>query len=138
MASLGDFQKAVFKALSSAADLTSIVGDRIFDDTPHDKETANTAFPRVTIGDQVGAEAGSDTHDATDITITLHAWSRSAGRMQCLEMLNAMREALHKKEHFVADGVLIYLYFQAHETQKDPDGETYHGIISFRGLLQTG
>lgn len=136
MAFLTDFQAGVFKALNSWPALTDIVGVRIFDDTPHDKETADTAFPRVTIGDQIGTEAASDTHDASDIVITLHAWSRAPGRKQCLDMISAMIEALNRKDMAVSDGVVVFLSYEAHETQKDPDGETYHGIVRFRGLYQ--
>jgi Protein of unknown function (DUF3168) len=136
MGQFSDFQSAVFRALNAEPALTAIVGARIFDDVPHEKETASTILPRVTIGDQSGVEAGSDTHDAADISITLHAWSRLPGRKECLNILSAMIEALHKKQHAVAEGVLVYLYYEAHETQKDPDGETYHGIIRFNGLMQ--
>ncbi len=138
MGQFSDFQSAVFRALNAEPTLTVIVGARIFDDVPHEKETASTILPRVTIGDQSGSEAGSDTHDASEITITLHAWSRKPGRKECLDMLSAMIEALHNKSHAVAEGVIVHLLYDAHETQKDPDGETYHGIIRFNGLMQFG
>ena len=138
MASFSDFQSAVYRALMAEPSVTAIVNTRIFDDVPHEKETPATALPRISIGDQTGTEAGSDTHDASEITITLHAWSRSPGRSECLNMITAMIDALHKKDHAVADGVLVYLNYDAHETQKDPDGETYHGIVRFTGLMQFG
>ena len=136
MGQFSDFQGAVFRALNAEPLLTAIVGTRIFDDTPHEAETAATTLPRVTLGDQSGSEAGSDSHDASEISITLHAWSRKPGRKECLDILSAIIKALHKKEHAVSEGVLVYLYYENHETQKDPDGETYHGIIRLSGLMQ--
>lgn len=138
MAFLTDFQGAVSKSLNAWPALTAIVGTRIFDDVPHGSEATSTAFPRVTIGEQIGTEDGSDSHDATTLSITLHAWSRSPGRKQCLDMLSEMIVALHNKSHFVANGVLVFLLYEGHETTKDPDGETYHGIIRFGGLYQFG
>lgn len=138
MPAFADFQSAVSSALKGWPALSAIVGVRVFDDVPHASESTNTAYPRVTIGEQTGEEAGSDTHDASTMTITIRAWSRAPGRLECLRMLDAIRDAVHNKSLFVAHGVLVMLLYQGHETQKDPDGETYQGIIRFAGLYQYG
>ena len=138
MGAFSEFQSAVYRALMAEPSVAAIVGTRVFDDVPHEKETASTVLPRITIGDQSGDEQGGDSFDAAEMTITLHAWSRSPGRKECLDMISAMIDALHKKDLAVADGVLVYLNYDAHETQKDPDGETYHGIVRFTGLFQFG
>ena len=138
MGTLVDFQSAIWRALQAEPTLTALVSTRIFDDTPHESETTSTVFPRVTIGEQTGREDGSDTHDAIAISITIHAWSRAAGRKECLNILSAINTALHNKSHAVATGLIVFLLYDEHETQREPDGETSHGIIRFSGLLQYG
>lgn len=133
-----DFQMAVSAALKSWPALAAIVGVKVFDDVPHKSEPIDTSFPYVTIGEQSGDEAGSDTHNAAEMKVAIRAWSRAPGRLQCLQMLDVIRDALHDKSLFVATGLVVFLLYEAHETQKDPDGETYQGIIRFKGLYQYG
>lgn len=138
MAAFADLQSAVYAALMGEPAVTAIVSTRIFDDIPHEQESTSTAFPRITIGEQDGEEAGADDMDISQVSITVHAWSRSAGRKECLNLLSAIVKSIHRKEHFVANGVLVFLIYGSHETTKEPDGETYHGAVTFNGLLQFG
>lgn len=138
MSFLSEFQSAIYKALMAEPSLREIVGTRIFDDVPHEAETISTVFPRVTIGDQSAEVAGSDTHDAMVIAVELHAWSRMAGRKECLDIVTAIIDALHDKQHGVGEGVLVHLFYEGHETDKEGDGETYHAAVRFSGLYQFG
>jgi hypothetical protein len=138
MGAFRDFQEAVRGALNSEPTLTAIVGTKIFDDVPHASEAISTAYPYVTIGDQIGAEAGTSDSDAAEVTVTLHAWTRAPGRLECLAMLDGIRTALHNKSLATPLGVIVYLNYQSHQTLRDPDGETYHGVITFLGLHQYG
>lgn len=138
MGAFANFQDAVRAALNSEPSLTAIVGTRIFDDVPHAKESISTAYPRVSIGDQNGTESGASDAEAATISIAIHAWSRAPGRLECLRMLDAIRKALHDRQLAVSEGVIVFLNYQSHETSKDPDGETYHGIARFEGFYQYG
>lgn len=134
-----DLQKAVFSALNGNAALTAIVGaGKIFDDVPVMGEATSPSFPFVTIGDQSGEENGASDVDAADMTITVHAWSRGAGKAQALAMLDAIRDALHNKSHAVSTGVLVFLNYDGHETASEQDRETFHGVIRFTGFYQYG
>lgn len=134
-----EFQIAVRAALNSNPVLVALIGaDKVLDDVPHGSEPSAPAYPYVTIGDQVGVEDGSDTHQAADMSISVHAWSRYAGRLECLRMLDAIRDAVHDKSLFVSDGTIVLLLYASHETFRDGDGETRHGVIRFGGLYQYG
>lgn len=133
-----DFQTAVLGALKGHAGLVAIVGTKIFDDVPHASESAASDYPRVSIGEQSGEEDGAGDVDAAAVQITLHAWSRLPGRNECLRILDCMRDAVHNKSLFVSTGVLVRLDYMGHETLKEADGETYHGIVRFEGLYQYG
>lgn len=138
MLALDEVQEAVYKALVAEPRVTALAAARVYDDVPHSAEGTSPAMPYIVIGDQSGTEAGSSDHDAIEITITLHTWSRAPGKRETLKLLSAINTALHKKSHAMASGFLVYLQYDGHETQKDQDGETNHGIIRFNGLLQYG
>lgn len=130
-------QTAVYAALKSEPTLTALVGSRIYDDVPHSQETTTPAFPYVTIGEQTEVEAGADDIDLVDMTITLHCWSRAAGKKEAQDIMHAMRRALHNKSHPTSEGVIVFLLFDfAEGPSRDPDGETYHGVIRFKSLFQ--
>ena len=95
MPGFADFQSAVWKALNGDPALQTLLGgaNKVYDDVPHGKEAAAPAYPYVTLGDQVGAEAGASDTQMADMQITLHAWSRGAGRLQSLQIIDAMRDA---------------------------------------------
>lgn len=138
-----DFQKAVFAALNGDPALTALIGaGKVFDDVPHSKETSAPEFPYVVIGDQTGEENGASGACAADMTIEVHAWSRGAGRSQCLSILDAIRAAVEggadHKTHAVATGVLVELHYQAHQTVLEEDRETYRGTIRFGGFYHYG
>lgn len=139
MGAFVDFSKAVCAALKASTDLTAVAGaNKVFNDVPVQGEASAPAFPYVVVGEQQGTEAGTDGSEASEMQITIDAWSRGAGNQQALAMLDAIRDALHNKSHFVAKGVMVYLYYLSHETLRGNDGETYQGVIRFRGLYQYG
>lgn len=139
MGAFADFQTAVFEALAGNPALTALAGaGKVFDDVPHGKEASAPAYPYVTIGDQSGDEDGASDVDAAEMTIEVHAWSRAPGRLECLRMLDAIRDALHDKSHAVATGVLVHLNYESHETVPEQDRETYHGVIRFKGFYHYG
>lgn len=143
MGAFVDFNKAAFAALNGSPDLTTIIGSgKVFDDVPVMGEATSPAFPYVVIGEQQGTEAGTSSTSAADMTITIDAWSRGAGKQQLLSMLDVIRDALdagpENKSHVVANGIIVYLNYLAHETMSGVDRETWHGIIRFRGLYQYG
>jgi hypothetical protein len=138
MAAFADFQGAVYKALMGEPSVTAIVGTRIFDDIPHGEETISTSFPRITLGEQSATMMGTDDSDVAEIEIIVHAWSRMAGRKECLDLISAIITAIHKRTHLVSAGVLVMLVYDGHDTAKEVDGETYHGTVRFTGILQFG
>ncbi len=143
MGAFADFQKAVFAALNGDPALTALIGaDKVFDDVPVQGETTSPALPYVVIADQTGEDNGASATNAANMTIDVHAWSRKPGRLQCLEMLDAIRHAIEgtgeHKTHAVANGVLVELHYESHQTAIEDDRETYRGTIRFAGFYHYG
>lgn len=143
MAGFADFQSAVWKALNGDPALQTLLGgtNKVLDDVPHGSEAAAPAYPYVTLGEQVGSEGGASDLQMADMQISLHAWSRKAGRLQSLQIIDAMRDALESREDkspLSAHGVIVHLLYLGHETLREADGETYHGVLRMQGIYQYG
>jgi hypothetical protein len=108
------------------------VGGRV-----HDRAPQNVVFPFLQIGDIQTVEDGAGCLDATEVTVTLHVWSRAVGAVEARTLSAACRLALHEwlpdlmpsgfrcVEHMHRDSRLM----------ADPDGVTSHGVLTFRLLI---
>jgi hypothetical protein len=125
-------QRAVFIALSNSSSVTALLGGaRIHDDVP-----PQTAFPYVTFGQSQERDWSTGTESGGEHVLTLHVWSRQAGRRQVLEIIGALRAALHDRPMQLDGHRLVGLRHEFSETRRDPDGETWHGISRFRAITE--
>ena len=67
------------------------------------------------------------TEDGAEHNFTLPVWSRSGGKKQVLEILEAIRAVLHDQPLLLADHHLVNLRHEFSEARLDPDGDTFHG-----------
>ena len=127
-------------ALQAAAyaRLTSQLGATpVYDFVPQD-----SAFPYVVVGETTSLAWDTKTADGQEFTVTLHAFTRGAGRKGLNALVEAVRLALHEHPLAVAGHAVAVLRCEFTQTlQEDgPEGDpghTYHGVLRFRALLQT-
>lgn len=125
-------QQAIHQVLAGDATLTALLGGAdIFDDVPADR-----AFPYVTIGQTVARDWGTATEDGREHLVTLHAWSREGGRREANEIIAAIDAALAAGPVAVAGHDLVSLRYEFSEARRDPDGETFHGIVRYRAVTE--
>ena len=126
-------QEAILAALSADVALRAIIGTpaRIFDDVPRD-----TLFPYLTIGDGDEIEAGTATEAGSEHRITLHAWSRYAGRREVKLILERVRTILHDANLTITGNRLINLRCEAMEFTRATDGRNTHGLARIKAMLE--
>jgi hypothetical protein len=125
-------QRSVYQALSSSTDLTALLGGvRIYDDAPH-----AAPYPFITLGQSVIRDWRTGTEDGTEHSLTLHVWSRSGGKKQAHEIIEAIKVVLHDQALLLEDHYLINLRHEFSETRMDPDGDTFHGIVRYRAVTE--
>lgn len=125
-------QKAVFAALSADATLSGLIGaGRIHDDAPQ-----QTVFPYLTLGQSTARDWSTATDEGAEHVLTLHVWSRAAGKKEAHAIMRALRQALHDQSLTLEDHRLVNLRHDFSETARDPDGETVHGIVRFRAVTE--
>jgi hypothetical protein len=125
-------QQAIYAALTGDAPLLALLGGaRIYDDVPVRDQFPYVTFAQTSERDwSTGGEAGAE-H-----IVTLHVWSRGGGRKEVLQIMAAMRTGLHEAALSLSGFRLVNLRHEISEARRDPDGETYHGIVRFRAVTE--
>ena len=118
-------QQALYSRLS-----TALAPIAVYDDAP-----TTAAFPYVTLGEQTSSGAGDKTQDAEELTVTLHAWSRKAGRREVKELLARIFDALQGVELTVAGFDPVTLRHEFSNDFLEAETSTKHGVIRFGGVV---
>jgi len=126
-------QQAIFATLSNDGDVKDAVGDppRIFDAVPR-----GAAFPYIVIGDDKESDWSTATEPGSQHALTVHIWSRAAGRRETRLAAEAVIAALNGAALTIDGQNLIDLRWLESESARESDGETVHAQLRFRAVLE--
>lgn len=125
-------QKSVFASLTGDATVTALLGGtRVYDDVPRGVD-----YPYLTFGQSTARDWSTGGEDGQEHIFTLHVWSRANGRRQTHEIMGAVRDALHDEALALDGHRLVNLRHEFSEARRDPDGETYHGVVRYRAVTE--
>ena len=125
-------QRGVYQALAGSLNLTTLLGGvRVYGDVPQ-----AAPYPFITLGQSVIRDWSTGAEDGAEHSLTLHVWSRSGGKKQVLEIIEAIRAVLHDQPLALADHHLANLRHEFSEARLDPDGDTFHGIVRYRAVTE--
>lgn len=128
-------QQAIYGQLIGHAPLMALVTD-VYDDVPQALDSgAASAFPYVTIGEDVHQDWSTDTSLGDDATITIHTWSRYRGRKETKQIQGAIYDALTRVDLSVTGYKMVAIDFVDEQSFVDTDGLTRHGVSTFRVIL---
>lgn len=124
---------AIRAAALEHAGVQALLGDpaRIYDDPPQDP-----VFPYLTLGRLESRPADASASEATEHAVTLHVWSRYGGRAEALDVIGALRAALHDAALDVEDRRLVFLFATFADVFRSGDGRTTHGVLRLRALTE--
>ncbi|HYD71994.1 MAG TPA: DUF3168 domain-containing protein [Candidatus Binatia bacterium] len=111
--------------------LQALLSDRIYDDPP-----ADAVFPYLTLGRVESRPTDAASRDALEHAITLHAWSRHGGRAETLDIIAALRGALHNAQPVVSGHKLVLLLATFADVFRSGDGRTTHGVLRLRAITE--
>jgi len=133
MASAGwALQQAIFAALTADAGLLALLGGaRVYDDVPTRAE-----FPYVTFAQSTERDWSTGSDDGAEHVLSLHVWSRAGGRKEALLIMGQMRAILNDAALVLSGFRLVHLRHEFSDVRRDPDGETWHGIVRFRAVTE--
>jgi len=125
-------QKSVHAALTADVPLTALLGGpRIYDDVPR-----GASFPYLTFGLSTERDWSTGGEAGAEHVLTLHVWSEAGGRKETHEIIGAVRAALHDAALTLVGHRLVNLRHELSDARREPDGETYHGIVRFRAVTE--
>ena len=125
-------QRGVYQALAGSVDLTTLLGGiHVYDDAPQ-----AAPYPFITLGQSVVRDWSTGTEDGAEHDLTLHVWSRSGGKKQVHQIIEAIRTVLHDQSLALSDHHLVNLRHELSEARLDPDGDTVHGIVRYRAVTK--
>jgi len=130
MSALFSIQSAIHDALSANSGVTALFGDppRIWDRPPRD-----AIFPFASYG-QTRSETLPD--GLIQHRLTLLVYSRSGGREEAANGVEAIRAALHDADLTLGEGALVNLRVVYADTLKS-DGRTFQGLIRLRAVTES-
>jgi hypothetical protein len=126
-------QQAIFATLAASDAVKDAVGDppRLFDAVPR-----GAAFPYIVIGDDKESDWSTATEPGTAHALTIHIWSRAAGRKETRLAAQAVIAALNGADLTIDGQALIDLRYLESESARESDGETVHAQLRFKALLE--
>jgi hypothetical protein len=125
-------QRAIYDTLANDGDVVlRLGGARIFDDVPQ-----KSPYPYLTLGQSVVRDWSTGTEDGAEHILTLHVWSRAEGRREAHDIMSSIRDALHDRDLALDGHRLVQLRHELSEARREPDGETYHGIVRLRATTE--
>lgn len=122
---------AIRAAALNDAGAQALLSDRIYDDPPPD-----VVFPYLTLGRVESRPADTAAGEAIEHAVTLHAWSRHGGRAEVLDVIAALRGALHNAALDVTGHKLVLLLATFADVFRSGDGRTTHGVLRLRAITE--
>jgi hypothetical protein len=128
-------ERALIAAIRAAAmahgGVAALIGGRFYDDPPPD-----VVFPYMTLGRAESRLVESQASEALEHGVTLHVWSRHGGRAEAVDVLAALRIALHNAPLSVAGRRLVLVFVQFTDVFRSGDGRTTHGVLRLRAITE--
>ena len=125
-------QKAFHGRLIADAGLLALLGaPRIYDDVPR-----QPTFPYVAYGQSTVRDWSTGSDDAHEHIITVHVWTRASGRRPAHEISSAVEASLDQQVLTLDGHRLVSLRHEFTDVRREPDGETWRGIVRFRGVTE--
>jgi Protein of unknown function (DUF3168) len=124
---------AVCAAAAADSGVRAVLGHpaRIYEERPE-----YAAFPYATIGRVESRASPKDAPHTLQTTITLDVASRWAGRTEALNVVNALRDALHGAALNVEGRRLVLLYVSYADAVRSEDRVTARGILELHAVTE--
>lgn len=126
-------QQEIYAALTNVVDGLTIP---VYDSVPQVNSGSYTAFPYVTIGEDILTDMSTDTELINLVSITIHTWSRYSGRSEVKEIQGQIYTLLNRRRIENASYKFVNINQVTSQSQLESDGETRHGIQTFNLIIE--
>lgn len=109
----------------------------VFDDVQQAIEAGDsTSFPYVTIGEDVFTDTSTDTELMGLVSITIHTWSRTAGRAETKKIQGLVYDALNRVNLVQSGYKFVNINNVSSQSNLESDGFTRHGVQTFNLIIE--
>lgn len=120
-------QAAAVARLKASAEVTALVGARVYDEPPQ-----HVTFPYVRIGNVLVTPFRDSCSTADELTLSIECHSRpDAGRVESTRMAAAVRLALDQAPLNISGFVLEWIDFTTQAVIRVGDGKSYIATVAF-------
>ena len=121
-----ELQKALFAAIS-AADIGAPL---------YDEPRPGSPKPYLSFGPFDGQDDSAECVDGIEATQQIDIWSGATdGFREAKILAGALRPVIHDQEIAIAGARIVDLTIESERFLMDPDGQTKHGVIIIRALM---
>ena len=125
-------QSGLYTALVSDSPLTTLLGgSHVFDHLPRGQQ-----YPYVVIGTLSSRDYSTGTEISDEHFVTLYTWSRSQGKTQVYEIMDAIKRVLHDSPLNLTDHHLVQMRQVSTEVKFDKVSYAYLGTIRLRAVTE--
>ncbi|WAP67229.1 DUF3168 domain-containing protein [Jiella pelagia] len=121
-----ELQKALFSAIT-AADIGASL---------YDEPRPGAPKPYLSFGPFDGQDDGAECLDAIEATQQIDIWSGATdGFREAKVLAGALRRAIHEQDIAISGARIVDLRIESERFLMDPDGQTKHGVVMVRALM---
>ena len=125
-----ELQKALYSRLTTDAVLMGMV-EGVFDQAAEQQ-----AHPFVEFGPSDATEDDADCIIGAEYASQINVWSRYNGQLEAKRIADRVKKVLHRIELPLTDHAMVAIWVQQIRILQDPDGETTHGVVDVRALVE--
>lgn len=123
-------QAAIYTALNTALSVS------VYDSVPQGTDSGDSAqFPYVVIGEDTVNAWDTNTEVGFTVTVVVHTWSRAKGRKETKTLQGQIYNTIHRQTLSISGYHFVSADFENGTSFLDSDGETRHGVQTFRFII---
>lgn len=131
-----ELQDVIILRLKADADVTAIVGQKVYDRAPAKPDgKPHVAPPYISLGPSDELSDNAECVDAFEITMQIDAWSDVPGFPQVRQIADAVRRAL-KPEITLTSNALVTFEHRITRYLREPDGLGSHAAMTFTAIVE--
>lgn len=133
MNSSEELQRLYWSTLTGNGAIMALVAG-VYDKVPASPFGTKTAY--IVLGETDDTEDDADCITGVEKNTTIHVWSRKDGKIECKQLVDLVRKALHRQSLNMSDNALVDTWVEFTRVFPDPDGATTHGVIQVRAIVE--
>lgn len=133
MTSTVELQRAYIAALKADPKIMALVGG-VYDRVPAKPYKAKDAY--ISIGPETAVEDDAECITGIEVTTQIDVWTKAVGKVECKEVTDLVRKALHRKPLVLDGAALVDQWVTLTRIMDDPDGITKHGVVQITARIE--